>query len=150
MLKETLKPELVTVDLSGTEKHSIIRALLDILCQTGKVRDPDLAYRELLQRETDMSTGMENGVAIPHNKTDTVTELIACVGVSRRKINFESLDRKPSRIFVMTLSPKDATGPHVRFLADIGRLLRDAKLRKQILKAKTDQQLYEILTQDQA
>lgn len=150
MLKETLSPELVTVDLPGTDKLSIIRALLDILCQTGKVRDPDLAYRELLQRETDMSTGMENGVAIPHNKTDAVEELIACVGVSRRKINFESLDRKPSRIFVMTLSPKEATGPHVRFLADIGRLLRDAKLRKQILKAKTNQQLYEILTQQQA
>ncbi len=150
MIMEQLSPELVTVDLPGTDKTSIMRALLDMLCRTGKVRDPDLAWRELLERETEMSTGMENGVAIPHNKTDAVDEMIACVGVSRRKINFESLDRKPSRIFVMTLSPKDATGPHIRFLADIGRLLRDAQLRKQILKAKTDQQLYDILTQSAA
>jgi len=147
MLKETLTPELVTIDLAGTDKHSIIVALLEILCRTDKVKDKGLALKDLLDHEAEMSTGMENGIAIPHAKSDAVDELVACVGVSRRKINFENLDRKPSRIFIMTLSPKGTTGPHVQFLGDIGRLLKDAKIRKRILKAKSDEQLFEILMQ---
>lgn len=146
MLKETLTPELVTTDLPAVDKPGAIRALLDMLVRTGKVKDPERALRDLLDHEAEMSTGMENGIAIPHVKTDAVDELTACVGVSRRKIDFESLDRKPSRIFIMTLSPKGTGGPHAQFLADIGRLLRDARTRKQILKARSDEQLLEILT----
>ena len=148
MLKETLNENLVSVDLAGRDKPSIIKALLDILCRTGKVLDPEGALQDLLVHEAEMSTGMENGIAIPHVKTDTVNELVACVGVSRRKINFESLDRQPSRIFIMTLSPKGSAGPHARFLSDIARVLKDAKVRKRILKAKSNEQLLEILTSE--
>ncbi len=146
MLKETLTPELVTTDLAGRDKYEIIRSLLDLVCKSGKVKDPELALRDLLEHEQGMSTGMENGIAIPHAKSDAVDELVACVGISKRKIDFENLDRKPSQIFVMTLSPRDGTGPHVRFLADISRLLKEARIRKKILKAKTDAELLEILT----
>ncbi len=138
--------ELVTTDLQGANKPGVIRALLEILCRTGKVKDKDLALKDLLDHEAEMSTGMENGIAIPHVKTDAVEELVACIGVSRRKIEFENLDRKPSRIFIMTLSPKGSGGPHARFLADISRLVSDARVRKQILKARTDEQLLQILT----
>lgn len=146
MLKETLTLDLVTTDLPGTDKPSVIRALLDLLVKTGKVKDPDQALTDLLEHEAEMSTGMQDGIAIPHVKTDTVDELITCVGISKRKIDFESLDRKPSRIFIMTLSPKGTVGPHARFLAEIGTLLREARIRKQILKAKNDEQLLDILT----
>ena len=146
MLRETLTPDLVTTDLPGIDKASVVRALLHMLVRTGKVKDPDLALKDLLDHEGEMSTGMENGIAIPHVKTDAVEELLACVGVSRRKIDFESLDRKPSRIFIMTLSPQGTGGPHVRFLADISRLLREPRIRRQVLKARTDAQLFEMLT----
>ena len=146
MLKETLTPELVTVDLQGSDKPSIIRALLDMLCRTEKVKDQELALKDLLDHEAEMSTGMENGIAVPHVKTDAVDELLACVGITKKKIDFESLDRQPSRIFIMTLSPKGSSGPHARFLGDIARLLSDAKMRKKILKTKSDEQLLELLT----
>lgn len=146
MLKETLSIDTVTTDLPGTDKDGVIRALLDLICKSGKVKDPELALDDVLAHETGMSTGMEQGIAIPHAKSDAVDQLVACVGVSRRKIDFESLDRKPAQIFVMTLSPRDGTGPHVQFLAEISRLLKEAKFRKKILKAKTDEELLEILT----
>lgn len=145
MRKETLSLELVTTNLQGSNKHEIIESLVDIICKSGKVKDRELALQDLLQHETEMSTGMEHGIAIPHAKSDSVDELVACVGISRRKINFECLDHKPAQIFVMTLSPKGSGGPHVRFLADISQLLKDAKLRKKILKAKSDEELLEIL-----
>ena len=149
MLKEALTIDLVTTNLGGTDKPSVIRALLEMLCRTGKVKDAELALRDLLDHEAGMSTGMEHGIAIPHAKSDAVDELVACVGISRHKIDFENLDRKPSRIFIMTLSPKGSGGPHVRFLADISRLLTDKRKRKAMLKARTDQDLFTLLTQAQ-
>lgn len=146
MLRETLTIELVTTDLPGRTKQEIIRALLELVAKSGKVKDPERALADLLEHEQRMSTGMENGVAIPHAKTDAVDELVACVGVTRQKVDFENLDRKPSQIFVLTLSPKDGTGPHLRFLAEIARLLKDAGLRKRIVQAQSDEQLFEILT----
>ena len=146
MLKETLTIDLVTTELAGRDKNEIIRSLVDLICKSGKVKDPEVALRDVLNHEAGMSTGMENGIAIPHAKSDAVDELVACVGVSKRKIDFENLDRKPSQIFIMTLSPKHGTGPHVQFLAEISRLLKDAATRKLMLKAKSDEELLQILT----
>ncbi len=146
MLKEVLNADLVTTDLPGNDKDQVIRALLDLICKSGKVKDPELALDDVLAHETGMSTGMEHGIAIPHAKSEAVDELVACVGISKRKIDFESLDRKPAQIFVMTLSPRDGTGPHVQFLAEISRLLKEPKLRKKLLKARTDEELLGLLT----
>ncbi len=146
MLKETLTIDLVTTDLPGRDKNDVIKSLLDLICRSGRVKDPEQALRDVIEHEEGMSTGMENGIAIPHAKTDAVDELVACVGVTKRKIDFENLDRKPSQIFIMTLSPRGGTGPHVQFLAEISKLLKDAKMRKRIVKAKSDRELLDILT----
>lgn len=146
MLKESLSIDLVTTELPGRTKNEVIEALMDLICRSGKINDREQALRDVLDHEAGMSTGMENGIAIPHAKTDAVDELVACVGVTKRKIDFENLDRKPSQIFIMTLSPRSGTGPHVQFLAEISRLLTDAKTRKAIVKAKTDEDLLQILT----
>ena len=145
MLKEVLSIELVTTDLQGRDKREIISSMLDLLCKSNKVKDRDLALRDLLDHEAGMSTGMENGIAIPHAKSNAVDGLIAAVGVSKSKINFECLDRKPAQIFVMTLSPKTSRDSHIRFLAEIGRLLRDKQLRKKLIDARTDTALLQTL-----
>ncbi len=149
MLSDVLTPELVTIDLPGTDKNSVIESLVDMLVSTGQLPagDRDRALTAVMSHENHTSTGMEHGIAIPHAKTDAVTELIACVGITKKKVEFECLDRKPAQIFVMTLSPEDGTGPHVKFLAEISRLLKDAKMRKRMLKASSNQELYEIFVQ---
>jgi PTS system nitrogen regulatory IIA component len=145
-LHKVLDPEVIRTDLSGTSKPEVIDELLGILVATGKVTDPDAARASLLDRERKMSTGMQHGVAIPHGKTDAVDSLIACVGISRIGIDFESLDGEPSRIFIMTLSPKDRSGPHIQFLAEISQLLKSAEKREAILKAATAGELVRLLT----
>lgn len=121
--------------------------LVELIKKSGKVRDPELALEDVLSHERENSTGMENGIAIPHAKTDAVDELVACVGITSSGVEFECLDRKPARIFVMTLSPKDGTGPHVRFLAEVARLLKEKKVRKRVLAAKTNEELYTVITE---
>jgi PTS system nitrogen regulatory IIA component len=85
---------------------------------------------------------MEHGIAIPHGKTDAVDELIACIGVSKHGVDFRALDNEPSRIFIMTLSPVNRTGPHIQFLAEVSQLLRSPERRDVILSATSDDELY--------
>lgn len=146
MLKEALSQDLVTVGLSVRNKQEVIDALLDMLCSTGKVKDRRQALQDILANEQRMSTGLEQGIAIPHAKTDAVDEMIACVAVSDRKIDFESIDHKPAHIFIMTLSPKGQTGPHMKFLAEVSRLLKDKKAREKVVAARDSAELFELLT----
>lgn len=147
MLREVLSPELVKTELAATSRTGVVNQLVSLIQKSGKVKDPELALQDVLAHERENSTGMENGIAIPHAKTDAVDELVACVGITPSGIDFECLDRKPARIFVMTLSPKDGTGPHVRFLAEVARLLKEKKVRKRVLAAKNNEELYAVITE---
>jgi mannitol/fructose-specific phosphotransferase system IIA component (Ntr-type) len=144
MLRDVLTPQLVTTNLEGASKRAVIESLVSLIEKGGGVKDRELALSDVLAHENENSTGMENGIAIPHAKTDAVDRLVACVGVSKGRIEFECLDRKPAHIFVMTLSPRDGTGPHVRFLAEVARLLKEADVRKRVLAAETDEELYQV------
>lgn len=137
MLREALTRDLVATNLSARTKGDVIDELLTMLCSTGKVRDRELALGDLLTNERRTATGMQHGIAIPHAKTAAVDELIACVAVSSEGVDFGSVDRKPSRIFIMTLSPLDQTGPHLQFLSEVGRLLKHRKVRDRVLAAAT-------------
>ncbi len=136
-LKKLLSQSVISTDLQGTKKEDVIGELLDILVKTGKVADRDLAFADLMDRESKMSTGMQFGVAIPHAKTKAVKELIACIGMHQKGIEFDSLDEKLSSIFIMTLSPVDRTGPHVQFLAEISMILKSKDARSRLLQAET-------------
>lgn len=144
-LKNLLKPELVTLNLRGTNKEEIIKELVDLAVRSGKVSDKEEAIRSVFERENRMSTGMKHGIAIPHGKTTAVQELVACVGISPNEINFDALDRKGCRIFIMTLSPIDKTGPHLQFLAEVGMLFRSEEKRQALLSAKTPEEVVSIL-----
>ncbi len=144
-LQKVLGPGVVRPELSSRTKTDVINEMLGILVATGKVTDEEAARTSLLERERKMSTGMQHGIAIPHGKTAAVDALIACVGISREGIDFGSLDGEPARIFIMTLSPKDRTGPHIQFLAEVSELLRSKERREAMLQASTPQDLLRIL-----
>ena len=108
-LKTVLTPETVNLHLKGTSKEEIIDELLEMLVQAGKVKDKAVARACVLDRERKMSTGMKHGIAIPHGKTDSVNDLVACIGISDHPVDFDSLDQEPCRIFIMKLSPIDKT-----------------------------------------
>ncbi len=140
-LKNILSQSVISTDLKGTSKEEIIGELLDMLMKSGKVSDRDLAFSDLMERERKMSTGMQFSVAIPHAKTKSVRELIACIGIHKEGINFDSLDGELCRIFIMTLSAVDRTGPHVQFLAEISMVIKAKEARTRLLQAETPKEV---------
>lgn len=144
-LRKALTKETILTDLKGKTKEEIIDEMIGLLAATGKVRDRREALRVVLEREKKMSTGMQNGIAIPHGKTDKVDNLVAALGVKKEGIDFGALDNQPSRIFVMTLSPDSRAGPHIQFLAEISRQLSDAGVRERLLRAGSSDEILDIL-----
>lgn len=146
-LKEVLTPDTVCLHLKGKTKDEIINEMLDILIAAGKVSDKATAFSCVMDREKKMSTGMKHGIAIPHGKTDTVSDLVACIGVSDNPVDFDSLDQEPCRIFIMTLSPVNKTGPHLQFLAEVSLLFKSAEKRQQILDSCDKEEVIKVLTE---
>ena len=149
-LKKILNKNVAELELRGSSKQEIIENLLDILVKTGKVKDRAVALEALMEREAKMSTGIQQGIAIPHCKTDAVNELLACVGIKKDGVDFEALDGIPSKIFIMTLSPLTRTGPHVQFLAEISRVLTNEDMRTKLINAGSGDELISLIIKGHA
>ncbi|HMP73480.1 MAG TPA: PTS sugar transporter subunit IIA [Kiritimatiellia bacterium] len=143
--KRVLTRETIRLNLQSTDKESVIEELIDLLVAAGKIKDRKSALKAVTEREKKMSTGLQNGIAIPHGKTDTVENLVAAMGLSREGVPFESLDGEPAQIIVLTVSPASRTGPHIQFLADISRTLHNPEAREQVLNASTEEEALSLL-----
>jgi mannitol/fructose-specific phosphotransferase system IIA component (Ntr-type) len=146
-LKTVLGRDTVALHLKGRTKEEIIDELLQTAARSGKIEDLAAARKSVLERERRMSTGMKNGIAIPHGKTDAVKDLVACIGIADEAVDFDALDREPCRIFIMTLSPADKTGPHLQFLAEVSLLFRSDEKRAAILAAQSPDEILKVLIQ---
>jgi len=146
-LKTVLSKETISLHLKGTTKEEIINELLDILVAAKKISDRSAALVAIMDREQKMSTGMKHGIAIPHGKSPTINDLVACIGISDAAVEFDALDHEPCRIFIMTLSPVEKTGPHLQFLAEISLLFKSAEKRQEILNASSPEDVLKILSE---
>ncbi len=135
-LKKVLTENSVKIGLPGTTKDEIINELVDIIVANDAGLDRNAIYKAVLERESQMSTGMKNGIAIPHGKTNEVSDLHAVIAVSSAPVDFDCMDKRPARIFIMTISPASQAGPHLQFLAEVSGLLTKPEQRDKILKAK--------------
>ncbi|MDR2536656.1 MAG: PTS sugar transporter subunit IIA, partial [Treponema sp.] len=136
-----------SLHLKGTTKKEIINELLDILVGANKIQDRPAALAAIMEREEKMSTGMKHGIAIPHGKSPTIHDLVACIGISDVPVEFEALDQQPCRIFIMTLSPIEKTGPHLQFLAEISLLFKSSEKRAEMLAATTPEAILRVLAE---
>src|SRR5690606_18563973 len=123
-----------------------IEELLDLIVRTGRVPDRKAVLKAVLEREKKMSTGMHHGLAIPHGNSETVDTLLAAGGLIQEGADFESQDGEPARIFILTVSPVNRSGPHIQFLAEISRMMNRRDVRDALLAATSEDEIYTILT----
>lgn len=148
-LKDLVKPHQVAANLRSEQKLEIIEELAHLLVKgTAK-----LSYEEmrqaLLERERLRSTGVGSGVAIPHAKVKGLEQLILAVGLSHRGVEFEANDGMPVHIFIALAAPVDATGEHLRALAEVARLCGDAGFRERMLQCTSDHEAYQTLIEEE-
>ncbi len=143
-LKDYLPETHIIVDLKGSRKIEIIEELLDLMRDQKLVNDYELAMNDILAREGYLSTGLENGLAIPHAKTKGIDKLAMVFGLKREGVEFETLDSKPAHLIFLVLSPVDTSGPHIQALALISRNLKEAANREKLKKAKSAAEIADI------
>ena len=140
----------VSVEIKALDKDGIIRELTALLVKSGAIKERDASklVQILLKRESLGSTGIGQGVAIPHGKSDCVTRLVGAFGVSRAGVNFDSLDGEPAYLFFLLVAPEDSAGPHLKALARISRLLKDKHFRDTLRTAKDEHVIVGIIDQE--
>lgn len=143
-LRKLLSADNIFLDLQAEDKTSVIEEMVNGLIRRGFIKDREGALEAVLEREKKMSTGMNNGVAIPHGKTDCVDRLVVSVGLKAGGLDFDSTDGKPSDIFIMTISPASRSGPHIQFLAEVSKVLRDESSRRSLRLARTAEDVIRI------
>ena len=135
-----LNEKAISADLKSTSKEGVIRELVDLLAKAEGIKNKEDLVKVLLSREALGSTGIGQGVGIPHGKTDSVKRLVAAFGVCHQGVNFDALDGEPVYLFFLLVAPEDSAGPHLKGLARISRLLKDKYFRES-LKSLTDEKI---------
>jgi len=146
-LYELLDTKSIVPNLQAETKDAAIEELVDVLDRAGRLRDRGAVLDAVLERERAMSTGLEDGIAVPHAKTAAVGTLTAALGVRREGLEFDSADGKPTNIVFLLIAEENNPGPHVRALAKLARLLSDPEMRSAIIGAKTAEDIFEIIKQ---
>jgi PTS system nitrogen regulatory IIA component len=146
--KEVLKNGAFSLHLESNTKTGVIEEMIDLLVSSGKLKpsERDAALRAVVEREQRMSTGMQDGVAIPHGKTPAVEGLVNVFALKKEGMDFGAMDKKPSRIFVMTVSSTLQAGPHIEYLSKISKPLGRESVRAKLMEATSVDEIVEILT----
>jgi nitrogen PTS system EIIA component len=144
-LVELLTEKAVIPEIRATKKNAVIRELAGCLARThGGVTEDDVV-RVLLERERLGSTAIGEGIAIPHGKLPSVSSVIACLGRSRKGVNFDSEDGQPAHFFIVMIAPASATGEHLKALARISRVFKNREFRSRLMAAENAAEIFRLI-----
>jgi len=146
-MMELLREDFILEDLKAAGKREVLAELAGVFAR-GKARfDLQEMLHVLLEREKLGSTGIGDGIAIPHGKLAGLEEIMVAFGRSRGGIDFETMDGKPAHLFFLLIAPEESAGQHLKVLAKISRMLKDADFRKRLLEAKGREELCAVLAE---
>lgn len=148
-LMDILSTKSVIVGLQGETKDEIIEELVNALEIDETITDRDKVLQAVLEREKIMSTGIGDGIAIPHGKSDAVVRLAAALGTQKRGVDFEALDGEPAYVFFLLVSPANVSGPHIKALARISRLLKNDDFKKKLIRAASADEIMSIIESEE-
>lgn len=132
---DVLHKETIIIDLKATDKKGVLEELVEPVARMTGISSEDLV-RVLMERERLGSTGIDGGIGIPHGKLKDLHELILGFGLSRKGVNFESMDGRPTYLFFLLFTPENSTGLHLKLLARISRVLKDDVFKEKLINAK--------------
>lgn len=137
--------DIVKIPLGSQDKPDVLRELVQILKDAGQIDDYDAVLKAVQDREEKMSTGLQDGIAVPHGKTNAVSGLKLAVGISPDGIDYDALDGEPSKLFFMLIAPPDQSGPHVAALSEIAKLAQSKAFCKALVNADDAREVVELM-----
>jgi len=149
-IMDFLSKKAIITDIKSTKKEDVIKELVDTLITAGDIekRSRNKLIESLMDREALGSTAIGQGIAIPHAKSDCVEKLVAAFGLSKKGVDFDSLDGELAYIFFLLVAPQDSAGPHLKALARISRLLKDKYFRDTLRACEDDKAVTKIISQE--
>ena len=141
---DILSPTAVKVPLAATEKHAIIDELVDLLAANGQCPDPVSVKRAVWERESQRSTGIGEGLAIPHGKFGGAQGLVLAMGKPAQPIEFGSIDKKPVRLIVLLISRPEKKDEHIQELGKISKIMSSPQFRQLAYAATEPAELYDL------
>ncbi|MFA5157288.1 MAG: PTS sugar transporter subunit IIA [Candidatus Omnitrophota bacterium] len=149
-ITDFLSTNAIVTDIKSTKKEDVIKELVDSLINASDIdkRNRAKLIDALMAREALGSTAIGQAVAIPHAKSDCVEKLVAAFGLSKRGVDFDSLDGEPAHIFFLLVAPQDSAGPHLKALARISRLLKDKYFRDSLRNCEDSASVINIISQE--
>ena len=144
-LYELLDEHSIVMSLKSMTKDEVLDEMVDLLDKAGKIKDREGVLKAIVERERIMTTGIGNGVAVPHCKSSAVDRLVAGLGVSREGIDFQAPDDEPARLIFILVAEENNPGPHVRALARLAKLLSSKGVREALLSARSPESVLEVI-----
>lgn len=148
-LTEVLHEQLIKFPLTGTTKTEVIEELLGKLSEAGAIGDREAVLAAVLERENIMTTGVGNGVAIPHCKSADAEDFAVAMGVHPGGIDFQSLDQKPAYVIFLLVGPENQPGVHIRLLSRISRVISNEAVREKILDSDSAASMLQLLKDEE-
>jgi len=143
-----LKEDWILPELQGTDKRSVLKELSGVLMKPCQVASGDEILQVLLEREKVGSTGIGEGVAIPHGRLKKLRTFFISFGRSMTGIEFDSIDHRPSQLFFLVMAPENSAVDNLKLLGRIVTLLKDPSFRKRLLEAHTREEIFKIISEE--
>ncbi len=146
---ELLDEKFILTDFKSDDKEYIINELIDLYKENDKVNDIEKVRTAILDREKIMSTGVGNGFAIPHGKTNAVTDVIAAFGKSKNDIDYDALDGNPVHLVFLLVGRDDMVSKHIKLLSRISRLMNKDEFRERLVNSNSKEEIINIFKEEE-
>ncbi len=148
-LRDVLKVDTILVKWNPATKNEAITDLVAVLDRANLLTNRDQVLQDVKAREASLSTGLEDGIAYPHARSEGVEQVVMAFGIVKDGLQFDSRDKKPAIFIPLMVSPKQGGTPHIYFMAEIVRLLEQQEIREQLLHSDSPERVYAILTNEE-
>ena len=148
-LTDVLNEDYINISLNGKNRDDCIKELIEKLANAETIKSTDTIFDAVLEREKIMTTGVGNGIAIPHCKHSDSPEFSVCLGIQPKGVDFQSIDKKDVNIIFLLVGPENNPGLHIKLLSRISRLMSNEELRQQLLACKSDKEAFDLIHEEE-
>ncbi|MCJ7665064.1 MAG: PTS sugar transporter subunit IIA [Desulfobacterales bacterium] len=147
-ITDILHEDSIVGELTSRDKKGVLEELVSVLVEHGRLKNKEKPVQVLLERERLGSTGIGDGIAIPHGKLKEIKGIICSFGRTKEGIDFQSIDEKPSHLFFLLFAPEESASEHLQALARLSRILKDGRLRKRLMEAASKKEIYRLIAEE--